>query len=115
MDKFEAINKLCTEAFVNASNHGWHDFKREVGTVLMLITTELAEAMEEHRGGKPLYYMKNNKPEGYAVELIDALIRIFDELGSLMADNADIDAGYILREKMKYNESRSYRHGNKLS
>lgn len=46
------------------------------------------------------------KPEGVAVELADALIRILDTMHSL---GVDIDA--IVQEKMSYNASRSFKHG----
>ena len=104
----------------------------------MLITSELAEALEEHREGRPNVYHSLNarrvypvvdasgadwtthptglslgdtytgvkaKPEGVAVELADALIRILDTMHSL---GVDIDA--VVADKMAYNASRPFKH-----
>ena len=46
------------------------------------------------------------KPEGVAVELADCLIRILDTMQSL-----DVDIEEIVREKMRYNDGRSHKHG----
>lgn len=48
------------------------------------------------------------KPEGELIELADAVIRIADYCG---ARGWDLETAVEL--KMKYNETRSYRHGNK--
>lgn len=50
--------------------------------------------------------MKDGKPEGIAVELADAVIRIADLCGAL-----GIDLEEVIAKKMGYNESRPYRHG----
>ena len=44
-----------------------------------------------------------------AVELADCIIRILDWAGN---EGVDMDA--IIREKMSYNRTRSYRHGGKV-
>lgn len=49
---------------------------------------------------------KSNKPEGWAVELADAVIRIADLCG-----HEGIDLEAIIREKMEYNATRPYKHG----
>lgn len=49
---------------------------------------------------------KDDEPEGYAVELADAVIRIADLCGAL-----HIDLTAIIKEKMRYNATRPYRHG----
>lgn len=48
------------------------------------------------------------KPEGYPVELADAMIRILDEF-----DRYGMDAESVIRLKMDYNTTRSFRHGGK--
>jgi hypothetical protein len=58
----------------------------------------------------PVFYMSGAKPEGWAVELVDALIRILDTLHGGDLDHP-VDIDHILELKMKYNESRPYKHG----
>lgn len=100
------INELVSRAHENAVRHGFWDKPPEFGTAIALIHSELSEALEEHREGKNAYYVENGKPEGYAVELADAVIRIADLCGYM-----GIDLESVISEKMKYNESRPYRHG----
>lgn len=52
---------------------------------------------------------KSSKPEGWAVELADAVIRIADYCG-----HAGIDLESIIREKMEYNATRPYKHGKRF-
>ena len=49
------------------------------------------------------------KPEGVAVELADAVIRIADLCGHL---GIDLDA--VIAEKMAYNADRPYKHGKRF-
>lgn len=49
------------------------------------------------------------KPEGVAVELADAVIRIADLCGHL---GIDLDA--VIAEKMAYNAGRPYKHGKRF-
>lgn len=102
------INELVSRAHENAVRHGFRDKPTEFGTAIALIHSELSEALEEHREGKNAYYVENGKPEGYAVELADAVIRIADLCGAL-----GIDLEEVIAKKMGYNESRPYRHGKK--
>ena len=65
--------------------------------------TELSEAFEEYRHGRGLnetYYENGTKPCGIPSELADVVIRIFD-------------LEKIILEKMEYNETRPYKHGDK--
>lgn len=74
---------------------------------IMLVVTELSEAVEELRAGSPRFYLGDGgKPEGVDVELVDALIRLLDILGYR---EADIDT--LLQMKLAYNESRPHKHG----
>ena len=50
-----------------------------------------------------------NKPEGVPSELADVVIRIGDICGYF---GIDLEAAIL--EKLEYNKSRSYRHGNKV-
>ena len=67
--------------------------------MLMLIVSEIAEAMEGER--KNLTDDKLPHRRAAEVELVDALIRIFDYAG---AHGYDLDGAY--REKMEFNAKR---------
>lgn len=49
------------------------------------------------------------KPEGIAVEMADCIIRILDWCGK-----AGVDIDDVVERKMAYNETRPYKHGNKV-
>lgn len=120
------ISELVQKAHENAVKHGFWDNPPEFGTSIALIHSELSEALEEMRAGNrmipgmeapPKYYSGDGyysiqpeahcrKPEGYATELADAVIRIADLFGHM---GLDLDA--IIREKMEYNATRPYKHG----
>ena len=104
------LNMIRDGIHQNAIEHGWHDVKREFGTVMMLCVGELSEAMEEHRNHeKPDdLYLKDGKPEGIPVEIADCIIRLLDYCGQ-----EKIDIGEAIMQKHNYNLTRSYRHGNK--
>ena len=90
----------------------------EVLAKLALIHSELSEALEEvrdggtslsvERYGHPVNSDGAPKPEGFGVELADAVIRIFDLAGAL-----EIDIAGCIAEKHNYNEGRPHRHGGK--
>lgn len=115
------LNDWAREIHANAVEHGFWEPKMEFNTALMLIVGEIAEAMEEHRAGRPMVWYGmpldpipfsddvlyvGAKPEGIAVEMADALIRILDWFGS---EGLDVEA--IVKEKHEYNKTRPYKHG----
>jgi len=108
------LNELAAQAFVIADAHGWHDKPREFGTTLMLIVTEVAEAMEEWRlnddAGLVEYEKTEHgpKPVGVSIELADILIRVLH-----LCAVYHIDIQEAFKQKMDYNAKRPYRHGNK--
>lgn len=77
-----------------------------------LIITEVSEALEELRKSTSLcekektVYWEGDKPEGYPVEMVDALVRLLDVCAYV---GFDIDA--VLELKLAYNETRPYKHG----
>lgn len=83
----------------------WHDIEtgepkeRNKGELLMLIVSEIAEAMEAER--KDLMDDKLPHRKGAEVELADALIRIFDYAGAF---GLDLEGAY--HEKTQYNANR---------
>lgn len=104
------LGQLQAEAHRIAVAHGWWSEERNVGELLMLIVTEVAEAMEEWRHGHDLsqtYYVEG-KPEGVPSELADVMIRVAD-----LAAHFGISLETVVQEKLHYNESRPYRHGGK--
>lgn len=121
-----SLKELAAAVHENAVAHGWWEEERGLPEVLMLCVSELAEALEEYRAGKPnIYYEieeeatlyadgepferhERRKPEGIAVELADCVIRILDYCG-----HAGIDLEEAIRIKHEYNKSRPYRHGGK--
>lgn len=108
-DKREQMNKLAKEIHENAVNHGWWDEERGFAEVVALCHSELSEALEEYRNGKPFVYEANGKPEGIAVEMIDCIIRILDWCGK---EGLDVDE--LIRQKHEYNKTRPYKHGGKV-
>ena len=112
-----SLNELTKDIHNNAVAHGWWDNSRCFGEVIALCHSELSEALEEYRNGKPLLYYSANdnstgtqlKPEGIAVEMIDCIIRILDWCGKEGVDVED-----ILNKKHEYNKSRPYKHGGKV-
>lgn len=111
------LNRWADEVHATAVQKGWYESTRTPGELLALIHSEVSEALEEFRNGKPyLYYSEQGggqrpKPEGWGVELIDAVIRILDMIRAL-EPSADIDA--VKRAKMSFNATRPHRHGGKL-
>jgi NTP pyrophosphatase (non-canonical NTP hydrolase) len=84
--------------------------ERSLPEQFMLMVSEISEAMEEIRkpNARP-FYLKDDKPEGWGVELADCVIRIMDT-----CERYNVDLQGLVEMKMKYNESRSHRHGNKV-
>ena len=89
----------------NAAVHGWWEEPREDGTLIALIMSEAAEALEALR--------KGNKPDehcpqfsGAEVELADVVIRIMD-----MAEARGWDVAGAIVAKHEFNKTRPYKHG----
>lgn len=98
-----SLNEYRDESHADAAKW-WHDaagnrIEREKGTLLMLIVSEVAEAMEGERKG----LMDDKLPHRVMaeVELADALIRIFDYAGAF---GYDLEGAY--QEKRAYNATR---------
>ena len=133
------ISELVDRAHDNAVKHGFWNPAPEFGTAIALIHSELSEALEEKRAGRPDLWFecfegdpglpcnptdesdcfqyghedqcqyRGTNPEGVAVELADAVIRIADLCGYL---GIDLDA--VISEKMAYNETRPFKHGKRF-
>jgi hypothetical protein len=79
---------------------GWWDKPREDGTCMMLIVSEIAEAMEGNRKNRQDDHLPHLKNE--PVELSDAIIRIFDYAG-----RKKFNLSGALIEKWAYNADRA--------
>lgn len=116
------INELMHQVHATAREKGWYQTDRNTLEAHMLIVSEVAEATEEVRSHKPPVYVvrdsavlddpsqfrSGEKPEGEAVELVDAVIRIADYFGY-----KGWDLQKVLELKIEYNKTRSFRHGGK--
>jgi NTP pyrophosphatase (non-canonical NTP hydrolase) len=114
------IKELIKLSYENAKNKGFWDKKRNVGEMLMLIVTELGEALEAHRNNKFANYEEYIKyPEGlnyyqylikntFEEEIADVFIRLADLCGGL-----NIDIEKFIELKMTYNKTRKKLHGKK--
>ena len=118
------ITELVERSHANAVDKGFYgdDGKQErnVGELLMLIVSELGEALEAHRKDKfsDLLALQscgfNNKSiaferfvkDGFEDEIADTFIRLADMCGYL---NIDIEA--YIKAKMAYNATREKLHG----
>jgi len=116
------LNELRDEALRIATEHGFKD--ATIGEDIALMHSELSEALEEFRAGKiPInethYEAKDGqtsrertayfaKPVGIPSELADVIIRILHFSGK-----HKIDIARAVAEKMHFNETRPFRHGDK--
>ena len=131
------LNEMAKDIHELAVIKGWWDGGegKSLPEILMLCVSELSEALEEYRDGKPTlyYYCKshdtrlncpdkydgcqhgknagcsNRKPQGIAAELADCIIRILDYCAWV-----GIDIEEVIATKHEHNKSRPYRHGGKV-
>ena len=103
------------------SNNGWHDrmfrllesgdedaIRDHTMALLALITSEVAEAMEDIRNDKMSSEFEGTKPVGFPSELADVVIRVFD-----LSYMLGIDLSTEIVKKIEYNSTRGIRHGGK--
>jgi NTP pyrophosphatase (non-canonical NTP hydrolase) len=121
VDYADVLQEIAAGIWTISHDKGFHDrfttvsFTSQDGidalsTSLMLITGELVEAQNELRDGHRYdeIYFKGTKPEGFGVELADAVIRILD-----LALVCGLDIGDLITAKMAYNAGRPFMHGGK--
>ena len=111
-----------------AKEKGWWDDvdgkPRDIASQFVNFHAEISEAWEEVRDGKPfnkIIYHESQahgegedtterilKPCGVPIELADCVIRIMDT-----CEAYEIDLEEAILEKIKFNQTRPYRHGGK--
>jgi hypothetical protein len=86
------LEKIAHDVHQNAVDKGWWPLTpggkadwngRNVGEILILATSELAEALEVWRDGKPLvesWKGEKGKPEGFPIEMADFVIRVIETM-----------------------------------
>lgn len=111
-DKLIELITICHDTAVYK---GWWNPGKTPGEQIALFHSEISEALEELRNNRPKHEIYYNgelgtvrKPEGFTVELVDCIIRIFDTTGRY-----ELPLIRGLFEKMLYNLTRSHRHGGK--
>ena len=113
------MNKLRDEIHNLAKEKGFWNKPRETGTMLMLMVSEIAEAMEadrKDRYAKPQLLDESNFVESFEQnvkdtledEMADTIVRVLDFCG---AQNIDID--WHIKKKLQYNATRAKMHGKK--
>ena len=95
--KGRSLNELAQLCHRIAVEKGFWETERNIGEALMLIVTELAEAMEAHR---------HQDDANFREELADAFIRLLDLCGGLKIDIED-----EIYQKSIRNKKRPYKHG----
>lgn len=118
------LNELSKEIHRNAKSKGFYDQTFNIGEKLMLVVSEISEALEADRYDKrcrsSIAVKESDTWEEFEAafealvkdtvedELADAIIRILDLAGYL-----EIDIDWHVRNKMKYNSRWQHLHGKK--
>jgi len=125
------FNSFAKEVYEANKLKGFDVSKENVGQTLMLVVSELSEALEAHRKDRNanLHFFEIdmnfnsdiipfkerlkrsfevNIKDTFEDEIADSFIRLFDLCGAL---NIDID--YHIKLKAEYNSLREYKHGKK--
>lgn len=108
------VNELVAKSYANSVAKGFKDPAPSIPELLVLVHSELSEALEEHRNGREpteIYFNpeKPDKPEGIPIEIADAVIRLADLCGQFRIDLAE-----AIRIKQAYNATRPFKHGGKV-
>lgn len=112
----ESLNDLAKRIRYHNDKQGFTVTKENIDQKLLLVISEICEAQNELRDGHALneiYYSGGEdihpspiKPEGFPVEIADAIIRLLD-----ITHAVGIDIDYIINLKLDYNQTRPPKHG----
>lgn len=111
--KLNEYAKLCHKANVKwwQNPETGEPIKRNRGELIALIHSELSEALEGER--KNLMDDKLTHHKMACVEMVDAVIRIFDYMAGIYPE---VDIDQIFLEKMEYNANRQdHKHEARLA
>jgi len=127
------LNELAKQVHEEVKEKGFWDKPRDTGTLLMLIVSELSEALEadrksryakledfnlcqninqkNHTIGKDEFDKKSFEEtikDTFEDEIADTFIRLFDLVGQ-----RNIDIEEHIKLKLQYNQTRPHKHGKK--
>lgn len=110
------LNGMSSEIYKDNAAKGFWDKERNVGEMLMLVVSELGEAMEAHRKNRfatwknvdteTMMGFEADVKDTFEDEIADSIIRLLDMCGGLK-----IDIDRHIQAKLKYNKSRPRLHG----
>lgn len=121
------LNKLAKEIYEGNKLRGFDVKNENIGQTLMLIVSEVAEALEADRKGRKAnvkcfeavedrwerpsndaFSFQSNIKDTFEDEIADTIIRVLDLCGGL-----GIDIEKHIELKLKYNATREFKHGKK--
>lgn len=133
------LNALAAKINATAAAHGFWDEERNFGEMIALMHSELSEALEEHREGRPAHYYRfTSSPatfidtgskkqqewlESASIEELASVgvrrkpegvaVELADCLIRILdtMQSLDVDIEAVVREKMEYNDGRAHKHG----
>jgi len=91
------LNKLCKDIALWREEKGFETGWSNMPEKLMLVVTELSEAMEA---------LRHDDKQNFKEEIADTYIRLCDICGSV-----DIDIESEITSKMEVNKNRPHKHG----
>lgn len=117
------VSQIARVAHIMATEKGfWEGDKMNMGEKLMLVVSELSEALEADRASRRASVkafvddvmsdvgyeqaFKSHVKDSFEDELADAVIRIFD-----LSEHLGIDIRWHICAKMKFNSLRPHKHG----
>lgn len=121
------LNEIAQKIHEDNVKKGFRDGLCQKGTELMLVVSELSEALEADRkdryadieafekalgsdmsDGRFMKAFEENVKDSYEDEIADAMIRLFH-----IAGKHNIDLDFHITQKLRYNSLRQARHGKK--
>jgi NTP pyrophosphatase (non-canonical NTP hydrolase) len=103
------ISELLDLCYSSAKKNGWTQKPVPIPEQVALICSEACEGLEAWRNNEPTSWTdKDGKPQGLGSEYADVIIRI-----AHYCVIESIDLEWEIKRKLLYNDTRSYRHGNK--